>query len=190
VTDDLGIAEALRQMVERGEQLKRENEEAMQRIRDLLPPLTSTVVTIGFDAEGLMSTMEIDSAARAELPPGQLGNEINTALIAANGLLASVSPASIGLAVEDDPAGHARLMKDVVSLLESGQTLEPEIVSNDLKTVAVSAVFGSVVRIDCAESWLSSTPDAGISEEIVRVARIAALQTDSRGRFGRSGSGG
>jgi hypothetical protein len=60
---------------------------------------------------------------------------------------------------------------------------EPQSVSNDLKTVTVFALFGNITEVRCSTQWISSTASELVGDEIVRMSRLAAQQTDASGLY-------
>jgi hypothetical protein len=184
VTEDDDIGAKLRELMTRGQTLKRENEAAMREVRESLPTIGSDVVSVSFDSDGLLAEVRIDSAMRTELEAQQLITEINSAIFSASGLLAAPNsgPVSLDDAAKTSAFGVA-FVDDLVSVLATGGAIDAERVSNDLGTVTVTALLGNVTSVDCSLPWLESTSDALIGEEIVRVARTAAQQTDILGRY-------
>jgi hypothetical protein len=70
-----------------------------------------------------------------------------------------------------------------MAAVETGGVPEPVSGTNDLKTVTVSGLFGDVVAIDCSPSFVLAATDETLADEIVRVARDAALRTDVLGKY-------
>lgn len=75
------------------------------------------------------------------------------------------------------------MLDQLTKVLSSGSMPEAKEVVNDFKTVTVTALWGNITRVDCDLRWIGSTPDRLIAEEVVRISRIAALESDTFGRF-------
>ena len=74
-------------------------------------------------------------------------------------------------------------IQQLMNSLASGVLPEMTDITNDFNQVVVKAAWGNVVAVTCDLRWLASTPDHLISEEVVRMTRIAAIETDDSGRF-------
>jgi hypothetical protein len=179
LNDETDLAAELQSLQERGETLQRRNLSTRREILDLLEIPEDGAVTVRYDASGLMSVVEIDDGARAGLTPTQLVREINAAIIRSSGLLSLATPEV------SDPQGAStvRLVSEVAAGMADDRQLEPQRISNDFGTVTVTAMLGNVAGVECAESWIASTSSRLISEEIVRMARIAAKDTDTVGKY-------
>jgi len=172
----------LEQLREQGEQLQQKVEATQREIFELLElPEVGTVV-IEKDEQGLIADITIDSSWRDSLSPAEFEQEVNVALLRSSGLLTA--------APGDQPpsgspqAGHGQsYLERVMASFNSPAAREPEEISNDFNTLTVTAMLGNVSSISADKRWIAQTPDHLIAEEIVRIARIAALQTDVFGRF-------
>jgi hypothetical protein len=165
----------------RGEKLQRDNANTRKEIFDLLQLPEQGVVTVEFGDDGLMSRVDIDAGARKGLSAEQLVHEINAAILRSSPLLAG-----FGIADADPrakPAGNGAFLNQLVAAMAAGERTAPPKFANDFETVTVTAALGSILGVECSSSWIGSTPDRLVSEEIVRIARIAALETDTMGRY-------
>ena len=165
-----------------GEQLERRAEQSLITIIDLIGTPGSGAVSARFDAEGLLEVLEFDDELRTGLEPEKVVEEINAALSRAAMALGSpllpMSPAG----TRENPM-ESQPFRRMIAMLDAGIPLEPETFTNDFGQVSVSALSGNISRVDCKASWIASTPDRLIAEEVVRMARIAARATDTFERF-------
>jgi hypothetical protein len=175
--------EALR---ERGEQLQRQNEQTQRDILTMLEIPEHGAVVARFDANGLMSALEIDSDARKVLSAQQFVREVNMAILRATGIGGASLAATAG-DPQSELSASSRTFDLVAKAISSDQDTEPKRISNDFKTVTVIALWGNVAGVECSNSWIDSTPDRLIAEEIVRMARTVAIETDPLQRFDEQG---
>jgi hypothetical protein len=95
-------------------------------------------------------------------------------------------------ATESDGASASDLLAapaiaQLLTSLTTGVLPTPREVRNDLGTVTVTSMLGIIVTIDCDLGWLGTARVAPIGDEIVRVARRAAIESDIFGRYAKSG---
>jgi len=175
MTDQNDWVRELDDLRAQGEQLQRETRQSQQDMLAMLAIPEQGAVSIEFDGLGLMSALTIDQRTRAALTPEQVVQEINLALIRTSALF--------GSATATTAENNAATLERVSRVVAAGTPPEPVPYSNDFRTVTVTALWGTVVGVACTTAWISSTPDALIADEIVRMARIAAIDTDVLGRF-------
>lgn len=142
-----------------GENLQREAEAAQREIIQLLSGGSVGAVAISFDDLGLIVKLAIDSELRKGLSAQQLVQEINLALLKA---------------ARPFVPDHA---SEPLQGVTAGRQGNPQETTNDFKTVVVVASLNVIASIRCDLRWIESSPDRLISEEIVRVARIAGQRT-------------
>lgn len=168
-----------------GAALQRANAATQRKLMDLLRVPEQTAIRVDFDELGLISEMEIDEQVKSELTPQQLGREINLAVLRASGSVVP-TPSMPGGNSQDAPADLTSpdsILGQLMGILATGERPEPVEVPNDLGTVTIRALWGNLVEVTCTESWILSTPGHLIAEEIVRMGRIAARETDILRRF-------
>jgi hypothetical protein len=161
--------EGLDALREKGETLQRENAATLQEVLDGLQVPEQGAVSAAFDEEGLISTLAITDGAKGDLSTDQLVQEINLAVVRASPPIGrNASPT---------------VLTNLMDALSSGGTPELVDVTNDFGSVTISARWGIIAEVKCSATWIQSTPESLISEEIVRMGRIAARETDTLGRF-------
>lgn len=136
-----------------------------------LPPVGAAVAT--FDEHGLLASLEIDPAQRALLDAPGLVHDINLAIVRAERPTASMPARE-----DSDPQAAASLIESIFAGLTSGLSSEPVVYSNDLGTVTVTTMWGEILSVNCAPSWISAASAPAIAEEIVRVANLALRADD------------
>jgi len=164
---------ALEELREEGELLKTQSAETQREILELLEIPESGSVELVFDEQGLLADVTIDPAWRDSLSPEDFVRDVNFALARTAGLFGPTA------AVPTSPS----FLEQVMATFNSPAARAPEEISNDFKTLTVTAVLGRVSSISADPRWIKQTPDALIAEEIVRISRIAAFQTDTFGRY-------
>lgn len=167
-----------------GEKLQRAAQARQLEINELLGITEHGAVTVTFDEKGLMSSVEFDPELRKGLTPEKLLQEINSGIARASGMFGAPAATTTVPGTDEDAAESASSMLDqLTKVLSSGSMPEAKEVVNDFKTVTVTALWGNITRVDCDLRWIGSTPDHLIAEEVVRISRIAALESDTFGRF-------
>ena len=170
----------------KSETYKVEIEALQKEIAELVDLPEEGPVTAAFDDRGSLVSLVIDREAAAELEPQQLITEINYALARA-----SQHQAPFG---GSDPAGAlgdvdvSGFLEHLLASATSGVSSEPQVHQNDLRTVTVTTIAGSLVAIDCSEPFIRSTGVTSIAEEIIRVTAQALEQDDPLGRRTREDS--
>lgn len=154
--------------------------EALQKeIAELVELPEEGPVTAAFNDNGSLVSLEIDREA-STLEPQQLITEINYALARASQHQSPFGGANPAGALGDvDVTGF---LENLLASTTSGFSSEPQVHQNDLRTVTVTTIAGSLVAIDCSESWIRSTGVSSIAEEIMRVTAQALEQDDPMGR--------
>lgn len=171
----------LRELRAGNEELQREIDSAQAEIEEILAIVGSGAATMTYDRQGLIDSLEFDPELRPGLAPPQLQQEINMALVRANNNRPAYQPG-----LWDEPGDvflESPYIQQLMTTLASGVLPEMTDIANDFNQVVVKAAWGNVVAVTCEIRWLGSTPDPLISEEVVRMARIAAIETDDSGRF-------
>ena len=163
---------ALEELQAEGELLQARARETQKEILDLLEIPETGAVGILLDEQGLIAEVTIDPTWRDSLSPELFVQEINWAIIRTSGF---------GTAPTTAPTPS--FLEQVMATFNSPAARVPEEISNDFKTLTVTAVLGNVSSISADPRWITQTPDALIAEEIVRMARVAAFQTDTFGRY-------
>lgn len=164
---------ALEELREEGEVLQARANETQREILELLEIPETGSVALVFDEQGLIADVAIDPAWRNSLSPEEFVQDVNFALVRTSGLFGSTAAA---------PPTQS-FLEQVMATFNSPAARAPEEISNDFKTLTVTAVLGKVSSISADSRWIKQTPDALIAEEIVRISRIAAFQTDTFGRY-------
>ena len=188
MNDDDWFAE-LEALQAEGRQLQTDSEELQREIAGLLSIGEHGAVTVVLDAQGLIADISIDEELRAEVEPEELVQEINLAIARAVSVLGSRNQPRWETE-SDMTAGSMALAPVIGQLLASlstGIQPVPREFENDLETVTVTALLGSIVTVACAIDWLRAASGATIAEEVVRIARQASMETDVFGRFTKSG---
>lgn len=188
MTDDDWFAE-LEQLQAEGLQLQSESEDLQREISGLLTIAEHGAVTVVLDAQGLIADLSIDQELREEVEPDELVQEINLAIMRAVSTLGARSQPRWDSEADAtvDTAALSPVIGQLLSSLNTGISPVPREFTGDLKSVTVTALFGSIVRVDCDLQWVRAASAASISEEVVRLARQASIETDLFGRFAKSG---
>ena len=58
---------------------------------------------------------------------------------------------------------------------------DPTTFSNDLGTVTITMVTGSIFSVECSDVWISASSDTSIANEIIRAAEEAVKANDPLG---------
>jgi DNA-binding protein YbaB len=188
MTDDDWLAE-LEALQAEGRELQSASEELQREIAGRLTIAEHGAVTVVLDAQGIIADISIDEELREEVEPDELVHELNSAIMRAVGAHASKgqprwSTEADGLA---DAALIAPMIATLLSSLSAGVTSTPREFSSDLKNVRVTALLGSIVRVECDLAWVRAASGTAIADEVVRVARRASIETDMFDRFAKSG---
>ncbi|MEO7121949.1 MAG: hypothetical protein ABI400_02295 [Lacisediminihabitans sp.] len=181
LTDNTDLLKQIEALKLKGEKLQRDNATTTQDILALLGLAEQGAVTVTFDEDGLMSELDIDAEARADMTAEQLLHEINAGILRAGALVRGITVSDADPRAQLNASGS--LVAKLVQSIASGERPEPQKIKNDFGTVTITALMGTVTGVECQTSWIGSTPDHLISEEIVRMARTAAQQTDTMGRY-------
>ena len=162
-----------------GKQLRAEAEALQKELAQLVSVGEHGAVTVTLDTFGRLVEMQIDAELREEATSAELVREINLAMMRSrNALATQIAPRW----PTDADALTDPVVNNVVDALRTGMLPEPEDISNDLGTVTVSAMWGTIVRISCDLGWIEAASEIAICDEIVRVARLATEQSDVLGR--------
>jgi hypothetical protein len=163
------ILERFAALEQRSEQLRQRLEATQREVQEKLAPYTPpnpVDAHVDLDERGLLAAVQLTRGEGAT--PAQVRGALNQAVLTAR-------------------IRHPRLPADAVPLLltalrrgEGGPRTE---VSDGFKQLTVTAQFGDVIQITGTDSWLSTTPDDVIASEVLRVGRLAALESDQFGRF-------
>jgi hypothetical protein len=176
-SDPLGLLAAAQSLQDKATASAAELTRLQAEIADLVKIPETGPVTVTFDDAGYMTSLEIDAEARASLDSRALVTEINFAISRASRPIPAppaVSPESLENAAE--------LFEQIFAMAGGDSVGEPVTYSNDLGTVTVTLVWGSVFSVECSDSWIGAASDSSISEEIVRTARSAVTASGPRGR--------
>ncbi|MGV8885360.1 MAG: YbaB/EbfC family nucleoid-associated protein [Microbacteriaceae bacterium] len=171
----------LRALRSESAELQQEIDAAQAEIDEVLALVGAGAATMTYDRGGLVDALDFDPELRPPLTTPQLQQEINMALVRANNDRPSYQPG-----LWDEPGDvflESPYIQQLMKSLATGVLPEMAEIVNDFNQVVVKAAWGNVVAITCDLRWLSSTPDHLISEEVVRMSRIAAIETDDSGRF-------
>jgi len=175
----------LEKLIEEGNALRETSDATRREIFEMLAIPEVGVVTLSMDVDGLISAMAIDPVGRVGLTANQLVGEINMAILRFGGFAQPAIPRSPDADSDESHARGQALLSQVLAATSSGRVPEPQDIPNDFKTVTVTALWGNVTGVKCSVNWIDSSTDLLICEEIVRMARIAARQTDTLGRFSK-----
>ena len=188
MTDDDWFAE-LEQLQAEGRQLQSDSEELQREISGLLTIAEHGAVTVVLDAQGLIADISIDEELREEVEPEDLVQEINFAIMRAVSAVGAKGQPRWDTEADTtvNTAALSPVIGQLLSSLNTGISPTPREYLNDLKSVSVTALFGSIVRVECDLQWLQAAKGTSISEEVVRLARKASIETDLFGRFAKSG---
>lgn len=174
-------AQELRRMLDdlarEGEQLRAKALEPAPDLRELMGLPSAGAVTFTRDERGLIDGVTFEHIDGARPEPEALLVQLNLALFSG----ASV-PRGLGNVVTES-ADLAPGILAFMAAVEGAEEPEPVVVTNDLKTVTISALFGEVVAIDCSPSFLLAANDDTLAAEIVRVARDASIASDVLGKY-------
>ena len=171
--------EELERFKEEGEALAVETRETQAEIEQLLGLPDDPAVTVTYDAAGLVADIVIDPQLRAALTPEQLVQDINFAFIRSSKMFGSSAPApATPEEAEKQLESFEPMLSQLAALLDGGSLPEPQRVSNDFATVTVTAMWGSVMGVEADLAWIAAAKDQDIAEEIVRIARQAAIETN------------
>lgn len=148
--------------------------------------------TVVLDAQGLIADLAIDSELRDEVEPEVLLAEINQAHARAVREIAARAQPRWATESESRGASASDVLgapgvAQLLTSLSTGVLPTPREVRNDLGTVTATSMLGSLVSIDCDLGWLGSASESTICDEIVSVARRAAIESDIFGRYAKSG---
>lgn len=188
MTDDDWLAE-LEQLRDEGRQLQSDSEDLQREIAGVLTIAEHGAVTVVLDAQGVIADLSIDEELREEIEPDELVQELNSAImraVSAHGTKGRPRWGTEADAIADTSA-IAPMIRELLTSLSTGVVPTPREFASELKTVIVTALLGSIVRVDCDLSWLAAATGADIAEEVVRVARRASIETDMFDRFAKSG---
>lgn len=176
--DPIQRAEALRARAQRFQAEATTRFEALQaQIADDVPP-NPVHASVKVDERGYPVAVELTGHTSAVA-----GDDVRSALTAA--FLSARSPRqtlppdaleplmSLLRAAAADPQGAPE------RIAEAGET-----VWNDLGQAGATALFGDVTAVHARDEWISRTPSADISAEILALAQRAATASDRFGRFG------
>lgn len=161
-------------LLEEGERLKKRAQEPPPDLRALLGMDATGGVTITRDATGLIDGISFSHVDGRRADGELLLQQLNLALFTGVRL-----PLRGRIVTEEGDLAPALLT--FMESVAGGELPEPVLFRNDLKTVTVGALNGEVVSIDCAASFLQAASDETLAAEIIRVAREAALATDTLG---------
>jgi DNA-binding protein YbaB len=188
MTDDDWLAE-LELLQAEGRQLQSESEDLQREIAGRLTVAEHGAVTVVLDAQGIIADISIDEELREEVEPEELVQELNSAIMRAVGAHAAKGQPRWDNEADGlvDSARIAPMIADLLASLSAGVVSTPREFASDLKSVRVTALLGSIVRVDCDLHWLRAATGADIAEEVVRVARRASIETDMFDRFAKSG---
>jgi DNA-binding protein YbaB len=170
-------------------QLQSDSEELQRDLAGILTIGEHGAVTVVLDAQGLIADVAIDDELREEIEPFELVEEINLAIMRAVGSFGTRDQPRWATEL-DAPANAAAitpLIGQLLSTLSTGITAEPREFSSDMRNVTVTALFGAIVSVSCDLAWLAVASASSIGEEVVRMARLASIETDLFGRFAKSG---
>lgn len=174
---DNELVQRLSALQTKTETFRVELEALQQELAEIVQLPEEGPVTATFDAAGRLATLVIDREASAELEPSALITEINFAISRA-----SQNQASFGVSLGDEANGASTFLDQLLASATSGLSSEPHETKNDLSTVTVTTIAGSLVAIDCSEPWIKQTSPASIAEEIIRVTNTALEEDDPLGR--------
>lgn len=163
-----------------GERLKARAQQPAPDLRALLGLPEVGTVTITRDQRGLIDDIVFGRVDGRRPAHEELMQQLNLALFAGSRTALGALGSERTVTGSGDIAPELR---EFMAAVEAGGVPEPVSVTNDLKTVTVSALYGEVVAIDCSPSFVLAATDETLAEEIVRVAREAALGTDVLGKY-------
>jgi hypothetical protein len=166
-TPQPSLLRSLRALQSQAEALVAESREFETAFAALVKAPTSSTVVVKLDDDGLIGSIEIDAAALADATPDAIISEINVAIATAN----TAAPSTF----------TAVSLSDLTAALDSGSSLDPVRLPNDLRTVTAVAIWGTVTAVECDSAWIRQTPLALVAEEVVRVSRLAAVASDRWG---------
>ncbi|MGV8885783.1 MAG: hypothetical protein ACOH1T_09395 [Microbacteriaceae bacterium] len=165
------------------ELFQEEIREAQIEIDALIALPAEGPVSASFDDRGVLVSLVIDKEGRDTIDAEQLIAEINYAVTRASQNPAPLfDPNADNLSDADVTAHASALFDQLFTSATTGLSSEPAIFKNDLKTVTITSVWGSLVAIDCSPSWINAASSASIEQEIIRVATLAAEEDDPLGR--------
>jgi hypothetical protein len=174
----------LEELLTEGEQLRARAATPAPDLRALMGLPPEVGVTISRDALGLINGVTFAHSEGRRGSAAELTTQLNLALYAGGAPgISNVMGATGQTKLVDDSGELSPQVQALMAALESGRALEPEMISNDLKTVTVGALNGEIVSIEVSPSFLESASDEALEQEIVRIARQAAIATDVLGRF-------
>lgn len=167
-----------------GERLQAKAQQTPPDLLALMGLTSTSTVTITTDHLGLMNSISIIHPDDTRPEPAELLMQLNLALYRGEGpaMLRAIPATAAGQAFVSEDGDIAPELRDFMQNVSTGSVPEPTLVTNDLKTVTIGALFGDVVSIDCSPPFLAAASDETLTDEIVRVARIAAVTTDVLGR--------
>lgn len=165
VTDDLRAR--LDELREQGESLQADAARLGDEVASLVRIPQPRATTVVLAPSGLLDAVDFDGAARREMTTDELLSDLHAALTRANAAAAIVPADSSALA----------------DLVAAGGVPEEMRIENDLRTLAVTAMWGTVVLVEWDVRWVEASSDRALGEELVRVGRQAALASDRLGRF-------
>ena len=188
MTDDDWFAE-LEQLQSESRHLQGKSDDLQREIAGLLTVAEHGAVTVVLDAQGVIADLSIDEELREEVEPHEFDDELNFAMMRAISAHSAKGQPRWGTEVDAtvDATAIAPMISQLLASMTGGVTPTPREFVSDLKTVSVTALFGSIVRIDCDHGWLRAATGPLVAEEVVRVARRAAIETDMFGRYAQSG---
>jgi hypothetical protein len=137
----------------------------------LIPVAEASATTAVFDAQGLLASLVIDEQLGQGLDAVALVRDINIAISKA----ARPLPSTASDAVPEELPG---LFGQIFSGLMSGADPEPVLFSNDLGTVTVTTMWGELLSVECASSWVTGATGESIAAEVLRVCNLALHADD------------
>jgi hypothetical protein len=174
---DNELVQRLSALQTKTETFRVELESLQQELAELVELPEEGPVNATFDTTGRLASLEIDREGSADLEPSALIAEINYAIARA-----SQNQASFGISLGNEASGTSTFLDQLLASATSGLSSEPKVTANDLSTVTVTTIAGSLVAIDCSEPWIRQSSPASIAEEIIRVTNVALEEDDPMGR--------
>lgn len=162
-------------LLERMERLRQEGDALADRLRKQQSDVEETLakyvppnpvsVTVTRDERGFLTGLEISGPTEERDGKAYL-QAINSAILLAQ-------------------AEDVRLPAEAIPLLLSslGNADHDVTVKDDFGSVTVTAAFGEIRGVRAKQRWIESSSDAIIAGEILRIAQLAAHQSDQFNRF-------
>lgn len=177
-------SDGLEELRAKGLKLQEESRATQRKVFELLAIPEHGAVTAVFDSRGLLEGLQFDATLCDGLTSTQLVEQINIAIFRDGGALVRQLDVPTVAVSDDDPASVlSPVVAQLMNAFAAGELPEPVEFTNDFKTITVTAILGTISTVVCDSNWIATTPERLISEEIVIMARRAALDTDKLGRF-------